>query len=109
MEMATRKLATAALFTGIAVALTACGAGSASHVVAQLPTTALSTTTTTVAVPGSVASSVPVTTPVAGTPTTSPSAALNPQTLDQVAADLGALDNSLSTANSDLNNPQGDS
>jgi hypothetical protein len=110
MEMKTPKLASAALFTGVAMTLAACGAGSSSHVVAQIPTTTAATaSTTTTVVPGTVAGSNPVSTPVAGTPTTTPSTALNPQTLDQVAADLGALDNSLNTASSDLSHPQGDS
>jgi hypothetical protein len=103
------KLTMATLLAGFAVTLTACGAGNASHVVARLtPTTSgAATSTTTVAVPGTVAGSAPVSTPGAGTP--APSEALNPQTLDQVAADLGTLDSNLNTANSDLNHPQGDS
>jgi hypothetical protein len=109
MEMKTPKLVSAALFTGVAMTLAACGAGSSSHVVAQIPTTTATASTTTTVVPGTVAGSNPVSTPVAGTPTTTPSTALNPQTLDQVAADLGALDNSLNTASSDLSHPQGDS
>jgi len=107
--MKTPKLVSAALFTGVAVTLAACGVGSSSHVVARITTTSASAaSTTTTVVPGTVAGSTPVSTPVAGTPTTSP-AALSPQTLDQVAADLGALDNSLNTASSDLSHPQGDS
>ena len=106
--MRPRKLVTATLGTGLAVTLAACGAGSASHVVARLtPPTTSASTTTTAAGGGSGSGSLPGS---AGTgSTTAPSDALNPQTLDQVAADLGALDNSLSTANSDLNHPQGDS
>jgi hypothetical protein len=109
MEMTKRKLATATVFTGIAVTLAACGAGSSSHVVQRVtpPSTVASTSTPTTATTGSVPVSVPGS--VSATPTTTPPAALNPQTLDQVAADLGALDSSLNTANSDLNNPQGDS
>ena len=109
--MTPRKLATATLLSGLALTLAACGAGSSSHIVARLtPTTAgAPTSTTAVTVPAPGTSSVPGSAPVNGTPTTAPSASLNPQTLDQVAADLGALDNSLNTANSDLNNPQGDS
>ncbi len=103
--MSPRKLATATLLTGMALTLAACGAGSSSHIVARDTPTTVASTSTTVAVPGSVPGSVPV----SGTPTTTPSDGLSPQTLDQVAADLGAIDNSLSTANSDLNNPQGDS
>ena len=89
------------------MALAACGAGSSSHVVARGTTTTSlpSPSTTAATVPGS----VPVSVPVAGTPTTTPSNGLSSQTLDQVAADLGALDNNLNTANSDLNHPQGDS
>ena len=107
--MTKRKLATATVFTGIAVTLAACGAGSSSHVVQRVtpPSSVASTPTTTTATTGSVPGSVP--SPASATPTTTPSAVFNPQTLDQVAADLGALDNSLSTANSDLNHPQGDS
>ena len=102
--MTKRKLATATLFTGIAVTLAACGAGSSSHVVQRVtPPSSVATTPTT-----ATAATAPVPGSVSATPTTT-SAALNSQTLDQVAADLGALDNSLSTANSDLNNPQGDS
>jgi multidrug efflux pump subunit AcrA (membrane-fusion protein) len=103
MEMTKRKLATATLFTGIAVTLAACGAGSSSHVVQRVAPPSVATTPTT-----ATAATAPVPGSVSATPTTT-SAALNSQTLDQVAADLGALDNSLSTANSDLNNPQGDS
>src|ERR1700686_3508805 len=104
MEMTKRKLATTTLFTGIAVTLAACGAGSSSHVVQRVtPPSSVATTPTT-----ATAATAPVPGSVSATPTTT-SAALNSQTLDQVAADLGALDNSLSTANSDLNNPQGDS
>jgi hypothetical protein len=110
--MKTPRLVTATLFTGFALTLAACGTGSSSHVVARLtPTTAAPTTsTTTTAASGTQESSVPGSTPAGGVPpTTAPSDALDPQTLDQVAADLGALDNSLNTANSDLNHPQGDS
>ncbi len=105
--MTNRKLVTATLCTGVALTLAACGVGSASHVVAPATTTTSlpSTSTTAATVPGSVPTSVPV----AGTATTTPSNALSSQSLDQVAADLGALDSNLSTANSDLNHPQGDS
>ncbi len=103
------KLTIASLLAGFAVTLAACGVGNASHVVARLtPTTSgAATSTTTTPVPGTVAGSTPVSTP--GAATSAPSDALNPQTLDQVAADLGTLDNNLNTANSDLNHPQGDS
>jgi hypothetical protein len=67
-----------------------------------------STTTTTVAGPGTVAGTAGRA--PGGTPTTAPPPnALSTQTLDQVAADLGALDNNLNSANSDLSHPQGDS
>lgn len=108
--MKTPRLVTATLLSGIAVTLAACGAGSSSHVVARVTsTTAVPSTSTTGAVPGNVATTAG-SPPAGGTPTTTvPSSALSTQTLDQVAADLGALDNNLSTANSDLNHPQGDS
>jgi hypothetical protein len=107
--MTRRKLTIATLLAGSAVTLAACGVGNASHVVARLtPTTsAVVASTTTTPVPGTVAGSAPVSTP--GTATSAPSDALSPQTLDQVAADLGTLDTNLTTANSDLNHPQGDS
>ena len=107
--MTTRKLAPATLLSVVAVTLAACGVGSSSHVVARhAPTTVASSSSTTVPGAAGSASPVPASTPVVGTPTTT-SSALDPQTLDQVAADLGALDNSLNTADSDLNHPQGDS
>ena len=101
--MTTCKVNAAVVVAAVAMALTGCGASSASHVVggAAQPTVAPSGGPTTVA--GS-----PGTTQAAGTPT-SPSTAFSPQTLDQVAAELGAMDNSLNAANSDLSNPQGDS
>ena len=106
--MTKRKLATATVFTGIAVTLAACGAGSSSHVVQRVtPPSSVASTSTTTATTGSVPASAPGS--ASATPTTTPPAVFNPQTLDQVAADLGALDSSLNTANSDLNNPQGDS
>jgi hypothetical protein len=107
MEMTTPKLATATLLAAVALSLAACGVGSSSHVVARLNPTTLVPSSSTTTAPGP-AGSVPVSTAVGTTATTAPSA-LDPQTLDQVAADLGALNNSLNTANSDLNHPQGDS
>jgi hypothetical protein len=100
-SMTKRRGTLLALSAIAAVTLAACGAGSASHVVkgdSQPQATSTSTT-------------VPVSTPVtaAPPPTTAPARALSSQTLDQVAAELGSLDTSLSTADSDLNNPQGDS
>jgi hypothetical protein len=108
MEMKTPRLVTATLLSAVAVTLAACGAGSSSHVVARVTSTTSAPSITT-AVPGTGAG--PAQSPPAGgiPTTTSPSNALNTQTLDQVAADLGALDNNLNTANSDLNHPQGDS
>jgi len=98
--MTTRKLTIAVLCAGAALTLAACGAGTGSHVVQGVTTQPTSPATTTV---GS------TTAPVAGSPTTTPSTGLDQQTLDQVAAELGSLDSSLNSANSDLNNPQGDS
>jgi len=104
--MTKRRLVTATLFAGASLALTACGAASASHIVARVTTTtSLPTSTTAPTVPGSVPASVPP----GGTPTTTPSNRLSSQSLNQVAADLGSLDDNLNTANSDLNHPQGDS
>ena len=77
---------------GLAALLTACGITSASHVVP--PTTAV---TQPASPPAPSAASTP------GVP------ALSSQTLDEVEAELGALDGSLSQANTDINSPQGDS
>ncbi|HUY22208.1 MAG TPA: hypothetical protein VMV22_07685 [Acidimicrobiales bacterium] len=102
--MTTRILTVAALSAGGALALAACGAGVASHVVtgATSPVTVSTSSTVTVAAGLTTA-------PGPDTPTTTASNGLTQHTLDQVAAELGALDNSLNTASSDLNNPQGDS
>jgi hypothetical protein len=99
--MTKRRFTLFATSAAIAVALAACGTGSASHVVrgAQQPAAASSVTTATSA------SSVPALTP----PTTAASDVLSTQTLEQVGAELGSLDNSLKTADTDLNDPQGDS
>ncbi len=107
MHDAKRKLTGAALAAGVAVTLAACGAGSSSHVVGgtTVPVTATSTpapTSTTVS-PGT-------TIPVTAVPTTTvTSDTLSANTLNQVATELGSLDGNLSTADNDLNNPQGDS
>ncbi|HVA03441.1 MAG TPA: hypothetical protein VMU64_06785 [Acidimicrobiales bacterium] len=107
--MKTPRLVTATLLSSVAMTLAACGAGSSSHVVARVTSTTALPSTSTTTMPRTVAT--PAGSPRAGgTPTTTaPSNALSTQTLDQVAADLGALDNNLNTANSDLNHPQGDS
>jgi hypothetical protein len=108
--MSTRRLAFCAV-SAAAVTLAACGAGTTSHVVqGASQTTATSTSTVATGSPVAPASTTPTSTTPASTPTTTaPSDVLGSQTLDQVAAELGALDDSLNTANSDLNNPQGDS
>lgn len=91
--MTTRKFAAVVLWVGISVILTACGTSSSSHAVQKTkpPVAAASTSTTST------------------TSTSTPSSTLNTQTLDQVGVQLGKLDNSLNTANSDLNSPRGDS
>jgi hypothetical protein len=104
--MTKRKLAAAVFFAGISVTLTACGTSDSSHAVRKTnpPVTVASTSTTAPASTTSTGASS------ASTPsTTMPSSTFNTQTLDQVGAQLGAIDSSLTTANSDLNNPQGDS
>jgi len=99
--MTTRKLTMTALAAGFAVTLAACGAGTASHVVkGATPPSKAAASTTAVS---------PTATGGPGSPTTTPSNGLTQHTLDQVAAELGSLDTSLNAANSDLNNPQGDS
>jgi len=102
--MPKRKLALAALTTSLAMTLTACGTGNPQQAGRGTtpPTSAVSptpTTTTAASGPGSVPAS----------PTTTPSNAVIPQSLDQVGVEIAALDNSFGVANSDLTNPQGDS
>jgi len=87
-----------------AVTLAACGTPSASHVVKGTVSTVV--TTTAAPVPSTTVPDAASTTAAAST--TPPSNALSSQTLDQVGAELGSLDNSLNAANADLNNPQGD-
>ena len=79
-----------------AVTLAACAASNASHVVTTTPPAAATTSTTVPSTPSTTAA-------------TPPSAALSAQTLDQIGVELGSLDHSLNTADTDLSNPQGDS
>ena len=77
--------------------LGACGVGGASHVVR--PSSAGVTPT----------SQPTATTPGTGAAASSTAPAVSQQTLSQIDAELGALDNSLNQANADIDNPQGDS
>jgi hypothetical protein len=93
----TRKLAAAVMAVAATGLLAGCGAGTASHVVqGTAPPTTPGVTATTVV------------TPVPTAPSSS-SAGLDPQTINQVDADLGNLDDNLAQVNTDLNSPQGDS
>jgi len=105
--MRARRLATVVVCAGVSLSLAACsslvspaavGRGDR-HGVGASP----STTATTVATTSTSQSS-------SQTPSsTAPSVTFDTQTLNQVGAELGPLDNALSTANSDLSDPQGDS
>jgi len=103
VDMKARKLIVAMLSAGIAATLAACGSASASHVVEGTTVPTPSTTT--------VPAGTPTTTAVSGatTPTTTTPDTLSANTLNQVASELGSLDSSLSTADTDLSDPQGDS
>jgi len=104
---AKRKLTVVAMAAGVTVTLAACGAGSSSHVVEG---TTVPVTATSAPAPASTTVSPGTTIPVTVAPTTAvPSDTLSANTLNQVATELGSLDGNLSTANNDLNNPQGDS
>ncbi|HTZ09938.1 MAG TPA: hypothetical protein VMB72_12745 [Acidimicrobiales bacterium] len=111
--MTTRKLAVAALSLGVAATLAACGAAGSSHVVqgtvppASTPTTAPVTSSTTA--PQGTATTAPSGSQPSGSPSPTSADTLSTTTLNQVAAELGTLDTNLSTADDDLNNPQGDS
>jgi hypothetical protein len=91
--MTIRKLAAVVLSFGISLMLAACGTSGSSHAVQKTkpPVTAAPTSTTST-MSASASSST-----------------LNTQIVSQVGAQLGELDNSLTTANSDLNSPRGDS
>ena len=102
--MTKRKGTPYALSAIAAVTLAACGTSSASHVVGGAGQPVATSTATSTAV----TTTTPSVTPVVPS-TTAPTDALSSQTLDQVGAELGSLDNSLNTADADLNNPQGDS
>jgi hypothetical protein len=104
VQLVTRRRSAAAMVLVGALALTACDAGGASHVVGQAPASAVPAATGT-SNPSSPA-------PSSATPASPPASAGSPvgsPTLSQVDAELGALDNSLNQANTDVNNPQGDS
>ena len=98
------KLSIAAALVTAALALAACGTPSASHVVGSTGsgsgagtggTASTTTSPSGAANDGSSASSIDNT--------------LGTATLAQVEAELSQLDGSLAQANTDLNNPQGDS
>jgi len=105
------RLAVAVLISAMTATLAACGAGGSTQGVEQRPPPVsvadVPTTTAVSPASGTVPTTVATTAPTTSTP--SPAAVLNPQPLDQVSAELGALDKSLSTVGSDLNQPQGDS
>jgi len=96
-----RTLAVATLALGTGVTLAACGGGNASSVVRTTQPPAAGST-------GSPAGSGSTAASPAG-PGSSASSGFDARTLDQIDADLGALDNELQQATNDLNNAQGDS
>jgi hypothetical protein len=101
------RLFVVGLLTASAGSLAACGAGAASHVVqgtnGSRPTTS-SPTAPTSAPPATSGSGVSPTTGAS-----SPPLVINAQTLDQISAELSALDSTINQANNDLSNPQSDS
>ncbi len=99
------KLTGAVLAIGVATTLAACGGGSTNVADKHTPTVSATTSTTT-AVSAPTSTTVPVTVPGSSSTASSP---LNAQALDQLSDSLGSLNASLSTANNDLNSPQGDS
>ena len=112
--------AVAAGALGMGVIVAACGtsalpAPTSAHVsVAAAPAAPAAPTvpTGTSAVPTTTTGSNPTTVGTAPAPAPAPVPISSPMpstSLDQVAAQLGALDQSLGTVNSDLSNPQGDS
>jgi len=103
VQLMTRRRAAAALAMGAGLTLTACGVGGASHVVrgtASSPGSSVSTPATT---PTGATASSPTASP------TAPATPLNSQTLSQIDTELAPVDSGLSQANTDIDNPQGDS
>jgi len=105
--MRARRLAAVVICAGMSLSMAACsslvspaavGRGDR-HGVSAVPSTNATTTTAT---------STTQSSPQAPT-STAPAATFDTQTLNQIGAGLGPLDSALSTANSDLSNPQGDS
>lgn len=96
MQLVTRKRSVVAGLLGGALLLGACGAGGGSHVVR--PQDGVGT---------GVGVSAPVSTTTAAIASTAP--AVSSRNLSQIDAELGALDTTLSQANTDINSPQGDS
>jgi len=129
MHGRTVRLTAATLVVGGGIALTACGGGVSSHVVGASPA---STTTSVSAAPASStptspsgtlgstagavspATTVPVANPVGASQKSSASTDLATSTpvlngdLSQLDSELGALDDTLAQANSDLNDPPAD-
>jgi hypothetical protein len=104
VQLVTRRRSAIVMVFAAGLGVAACGATGASQVVRQTPVSSISAgTAATASVMGAApASGSAPSNAAVGSP-------VNPQTLNQVDAELGALDNSLNQANSDMNNPQGDS
>jgi hypothetical protein len=113
-----QRLTVSLLGVGTAFALTACGAASSSHVVgAKLGSDTVPASTTAVAGAGAPPTTAPqITVPPTsaaesqGSQTVGSAApAINQAEINQINTDLANLNSSLSQANNDLTNPQGDS
>jgi len=99
VQLVTSKRTAVAVALSAGLALAACGAGGASHVV-RAPAS------------GVAGAALPAASPSTTSPSVvgaAPAAPINSQTLSQVNADLGAVDSALDQANADIDNPQGDS
>lgn len=103
MQLVTRRRTAVALLLGGALTLGACGAAGGSHVVSQTPAVGA-----TPSAP-SAASTPSTSAPASSSATASGGSPVDSQTLNQVDAELGGLDATLNQANTDIDNPQGDS
>lgn len=104
--MTKRRFRAIAACAGLAVALTACSAGSPGAARGTNPTiTSAGASRNTVTAPAPTGQPTPASTaPSGGEPVT-----VDQQAIDQISTELGTLGSTLDTVNSDLDDPQADS
>jgi hypothetical protein len=108
----THRVVGAAL-SSVVVALAGCDVSDASHVVKRTtPASTVASTAASSETTGSPGAPSPIraapSSPAVPGATGTSTSGIDDQTLNQMASELGAMDNSLDKASSNLNNPQGD-